>query len=196
MLTTVIVIAAIAVIAGIALLVRARQHRNISSESGSEWDNLISSDTANKEQESQSAGVTPVVPAHLDRPSVLLVDDHPLMRQLMTEVLTQKGIGVLSAGNSQEALELLRQYRIDLVLTDVQMPGMNGIELLRRLRSMKGSPNASIPCVFITGSMEDAKRRDAERLGALAFFTKPFDIQAIGQFIAEHLNKDQLFVSP
>ncbi|MBD3918983.1 response regulator [Paenibacillus sp. PR3] len=196
MLTTIIAITAIAVIAGIALLVRARQHRRIPSENASESDNLIATNEAHKEEEPHPTGVTPIVPAHLDKPSVLLVDDHPLMRQLMTEVLTQTGIGVVSAGSSQEALELLLQYRVDLVLTDVQMPGMDGIELLRRLRSMKGSPNASIPCVFVTGSMDDSKRREAERLGALAFFTKPFDIQAIGQFIAKHLEQDQLFVSP
>jgi len=196
MLTTVIAITAIAIIAGIALLVRARQHRRLPSEHAPEWDNRIAKSTSHKEHESQPTAVTSIVPAYLDKRSVLLVDDHPMMRQLMTEVLTQTDIGVVSAGSSQEALELLLQYRFDLVLTDVQMPGMDGIELLRRLRSLKGSPNASIPCVFVTGSMEDAKRREAERLGALAFFTKPFDIQAIAQFIAEHLEQDQLNVSP
>ncbi|GMK38768.1 hypothetical protein PCCS19_18220 [Paenibacillus sp. CCS19] len=196
MLTTVIAIAGLVVVAGLALLFRMKQPHRYEPESVSEGENNSLSDAVHLEELSHKDHVAPVVRAHADRPSVLLVDDHPLMRQLMTEVLTQTGIGVVSAGSSQEALELLKQYRVELVLTDVQMPGMDGIELLRRLRSMKGNPNAVIPCVFMTGSLDDEKRREAERLGALAFFTKPFDIQTIGQFIAEQLMKDRLIVSP
>lgn len=196
MLTTVIVIAGIAVMAGLALLVRAKLLRSTGPELVSEVKDGILPDTVQLEELPHKNHVTSVVQLHLDRPSVLLVDDHPLMRQLMTEVLTQLDIGVVSAGSGQEALELLQQFRVELMLTDVQMPGMDGIELLRRLRSMNGNPNASIACVFMTGSLDDEKRREADRLGALAFFTKPFDIQAIGQFIAVQLKKDQLIASP
>jgi two-component system, response regulator, stage 0 sporulation protein F len=213
MLKTVITIAGVCVIAGLVLRVReVKRRRSIQLESVSERNTrkqdsdsisavvqqqagLAAIDTAPQAAGSYMGDAAPAVLVQLDKPTVLLVDDHPLMRQLMTEVLTQEGIGVVSAGNCQEALELLGQYKVGLLLSDIQMPGMDGIELLRRLRAMKGSANAAIPCVFITGSLDDSKRQEAERLGALAFFTKPFDIREIGQFIAKEMKKEQRFVS-
>lgn len=214
MLQTVIAIAGFTVIAGLVLRVRrARQHRTNQHESVSEGNNRteVGSLTLSEEQlqaehsaadaahaqshvPPHSAGLIPAVLVQLDKPSVLLVDDHPLMRQLMTEVLAQVGIGVVSAANSQEALALLGQYQVGMLVSDVQMPGMDGIELLRRLRAT-GSSNAAIPCVFITGNLDDTKRQEAKRLGALAFFTKPFDIHEIAQFIANELEKERLVVS-
>ncbi|PWW00729.1 response regulator receiver domain-containing protein [Paenibacillus cellulosilyticus] len=217
MLKTVLAIAGISIIAGLLVrrVIRVKQRRNIQIESVSDGNNASQasasastgagvqneaaadlSDSAYPAADIYTAGAASAVLVQPDKPSVLLVDDHPLMRQLMNEVLTQAGVGVVSAGDCHEALQLLSQYKFEMLLSDVQMPGMDGIELLRRLRAMKGSSNAAIPCVFMTGSLDDSKRREADRLGALAFFTKPFDIHAIAQFIATELEKEQRIVSP
>lgn len=114
------------------------------------------------------------------RHCLLLVEDDPLQRRLLTDELSEHGCFVVAAENGQQALNFLDSISIDAVLTDIFMPEIDGIELIRRLR--KRVPN--IPVFAFSGGMKDRFNTiDAidwleltKRLGAEEVFSKPVDV--------------------
>ncbi len=111
-----------------------------------------------------------------ERPTVLVVDDVPQNVRLLEAVLAANGFAVTSASSGPEALERVRTEIPDLVLLDIQMRGMNGYEVCRRLREDRAT--AFLPVVMITSSDTEA-RVDAIEAGADDFVTKPFDQQEV-----------------
>jgi class 3 adenylate cyclase len=109
-------------------------------------------------------------------PRVLVVDDLPANVRLLEAVLEPAGFEVLSASSGPEALETVAAELPDLVLLDVQMAGMNGYEVCRRIR--EDETTALIPVVMVTSHDEEA-RIDGIRAGADDFVTKPFDQQEL-----------------
>lgn len=108
----------------------------------------------------------------IDDATILAVDDLPQNIKLLDAVLSPRGFTVLSAGSGQEALDLLSARVPDLVLLDILMPGLDGYETCRRIRS---NPATSfLPVVMITASGGEQKVRATEA-GADDFITKPFD---------------------
>src|SRR5207247_8864612 len=105
------------------------------------------------------------------KPHILVVDDEPNVRKVLGAMLEQAGYLTTRAAGADEALDLVRAQDPDLVITDLKMPGMDGLELLRRLK--EGFPE--IPVVVLTahGTVEAAV--EAMKEGALDFLTKPFD---------------------
>jgi chemotaxis protein histidine kinase CheA len=102
------------------------------------------------------------------RPRVLVVDDSPIIRELLVELLTAAKLEVHTAGDGGEALEVLDRHRVDLVLSDVEMPGIDGFELLTRVR--RRDPELPIIMVTTRGSVADRER--AASLGADAYLVK------------------------
>jgi two-component system chemotaxis sensor kinase CheA len=102
------------------------------------------------------------------RARVLVVDDSPIIRDLLVELLTAAKLDVHTAADGAEALEVLDRHRVDLVLSDVEMPGIDGFELLTRVRQR----DPELPVVMVTtrGSMADRER--AAALGANAYLVK------------------------
>jgi len=108
----------------------------------------------------------------LDHKTVLVVDDAPLNRKLIRTILTMKKIRVIEAVDAEQALELIREQRPDLVLMDLQLPGLNGLEATRVLKS--DPETADIPVVILSaGSIpeEDPAMREA---GCAGLILKPF----------------------
>ena len=103
---------------------------------------------------------------------VLVVDDQAPNRRLLDAVLTPRGYRVLAASSGEEALQTLREERADVVLLDILMPGMDGYEVCRRIRSDPAT--AILPVVMITASGQQEKLVATEA-GADDFLTKPFD---------------------
>jgi CheY-like chemotaxis protein len=103
--------------------------------------------------------------------SVLVVDDEPIVLQVFSRVLSEKGLSTRTASNAEEALKLLEEGGIACVLADKNMPGMDGIEMLRRVRE------AQPHCAFIvmTGYASTESAIEALRLGAVDYLQKPFD---------------------
>ena len=103
--------------------------------------------------------------------SVLVVDDEPIVLQVFSRVLSEKGLRTRTASNAEEALKLLDEGGIACVLADKNMPGMDGIEMLRRVRE------AQPHCAFIvmTGYASTESAIEALRLGAVDYLQKPFD---------------------
>lgn len=102
------------------------------------------------------------------RQRVLVVDDSPIIRELLTELLTGAKLEVLTASDGGEALELLERQRVDLMLSDVEMPNVDGFELLTRVRQR----DRELPIIMVTtrGSLADRER--ASSLGADAYLVK------------------------
>ncbi len=105
--------------------------------------------------------------------SILIVDDEPLGRETLRALLHGDGHRLIFAGNGQEALELARTWKPDLILLDVMMPEMDGFEVCRRIRQTPGL--AEVPIVMITALGDRGSRIKGLNVGADDFITKPFD---------------------
>jgi len=111
---------------------------------------------------------------------VLIVDDSAAIRKILQRVLRQTGIAIgnmFEAGDGQEALEVLKGHPVNLVLTDINMPKMDGIQLLAALKS--SSEWRGLPVVMITTEGGEAKVGEAVRLGAAGYVRKPFTADQI-----------------
>lgn len=102
--------------------------------------------------------------------SVLVVEDAAAMRLLIGHILTQAGHQTVLVGSVKEAMEVLDTRRVDVVVTDLTLPGLGGLDLLQAMKSQADSP----PVIVVTAEGEDAMRERALELGASAFLTKPF----------------------
>jgi len=121
---------------------------------------------------------------------LLIVDDSTAIRKILLRVLTQTGLElgqVLEAGDGKEALKQMEGREISLVLSDINMPNMDGLELLRTLR---GSPQwHDLPVVMITTEGGQARVEEAIALGATSYVRKPFSADMLRDKLAALLSK-------
>jgi two-component system, chemotaxis family, chemotaxis protein CheY len=120
--------------------------------------------------------------------SVLIVDDSPVMRGFIRRVLALSGFEVgecLEASNGEEALARLEGHSVDVILTDINMPKMNGEELLRRLETDERL--RSVPKLVISTDATKARILKMLALGADGYMTKPFSPEALREELARVL---------
>lgn len=110
---------------------------------------------------------TPVLPTP---PHVLIVDNEPALTAVVADILESEGYRVTVANEARTALEIARRDAPTLVLSDIMMPGMDGLQLLKELRRNTNNVAAEIPVVFFTASAEE---RLARQLGACDIIRKP-----------------------
>jgi two-component system response regulator (stage 0 sporulation protein F) len=103
---------------------------------------------------------------------LLIVDDQVGIRILLLEVFATEGYETFQAANGRTALEIVRLHRPDLVLLDMKIPGMDGLEILKQIKEY----DRSIKVIMMTAYGELDMIKEATDLGALMHFTKPFDI--------------------
>ncbi|MDF1614782.1 sigma-54-dependent transcriptional regulator [Desulfurivibrio dismutans] len=103
--------------------------------------------------------------------TILVVDDEPNYLVILSELLRDEGYETFTAASAEEALKIARQTDLDLIITDMRMPGMDGLELLKTVKSI----NPSLPVIMITAFGEVEKAVAAMRTGAFNYLTKPFD---------------------
>ncbi|MBA2339863.1 MAG: sigma-54-dependent Fis family transcriptional regulator [Pyrinomonadaceae bacterium] len=120
--------------------------------------------------------------------NLLIVDDEPSMRQLLTLVFSRANHKVRAAENGRHALELLRKEKADLIISDVKMPDMGGIELLRAARELL--PDVAVVMMTAFATVDTA--REAFKLGADDFIQKPFDIEELKLIIEKALERLRL----
>ena len=104
---------------------------------------------------------------------VLIVDDEPDARELLTDFLTAKGYETFAASNGQQALSMVKEQRPHLILLDVRMPGMDGLEVLKQVREI----DHEVGVIMVTAVNEEETGRQALNMGAFDYITKPLDFQ-------------------
>jgi CheY-like chemotaxis protein len=104
----------------------------------------------------------------IDSPSILISDDDVEFRETLRGMFEPRGYRTIVAGDGQEAVEIVRSERIHLVLLDLHMPKLSGLEVLQLIKQF----NALLPCILMSAGLDDVVRRQAERL-AFSVLAKP-----------------------
>jgi two-component system chemotaxis response regulator CheY len=110
----------------------------------------------------------------------LIVDDSSVMRKIVERSLRQAGLDPLvvhEAGSGTEALELLKTRQVDLILSDINMPSMDGLEFLRQIRAQNLAPG--VPVVMITTESSEEHVKQAILAGAQGYIRKPFTAEQV-----------------
>ena len=119
---------------------------------------------------------------------ILIVDDEKNIRLTMKQTLQTLGYEISTAVDGQDALKKLAVQEFDLLLLDLRMPGLDGVEVLRRVVRLR--PDIRVIIVSAHGTVENAV--EVIKLGAVDFIQKPFSPQELRQIVAEVLDRDQL----
>lgn len=120
--------------------------------------------------------------------TILAVDDEPNMRRLLEISLRQAGYKPLLAADGNEALVQIKNQHIDLVVSDLHMPGMNGLALLKAVRQ----ENETLPFIMVTALGEVKTAVDAMKMGASDYILRPFDLETLEIAIAKALSNRRL----
>src|SRR5208283_4771370 len=119
--------------------------------------------------------------------SILIVDDTPVNLKLTRILLVNEGYKVITAASAEEALELLRSYHPSLVLADIQLPGIDGLELTRRIRQNEATRDITVVALTAFAMKGDEQR--AVDAGCDGYITKPIDTRTLGARIRGHLDQ-------
>ena len=114
---------------------------------------------------------------------ILVVDDEAPVREVLTEYFTTEGYAVEGAGSGAEALTAVRGGRADLVLLDVRMPGLDGVQVLRKIREINGD----VPVIMVTANEDVSLAKETLKLGAFDYVAKPFDFDYLDRAVAAGL---------
>ena len=113
--------------------------------------------------------------------TILVVDDEELLRNALVFQFKREGFNVLAAENGKAAFEIIKNNKVDAVVSDIQMPGGNGIELLKDVKNY----DVEIPVLVFITAFADITEAEAYDLGANAIFSKPFDRKQLVKCIKE-----------
>jgi CheY-like chemotaxis protein len=136
------------------------------------------------------AGASTSSPTVATRPRILLVDDSISVRRVVSGMLDRAGFEVATATDGVEALERLAEFPADLVLTDLEMPRLNGFELLQDIR--RRSATRDLPVVILTSRSSTKHENLARQLGATRFLAKPVQEDALTMMIQDALGATPL----
>ncbi|MBM3246866.1 MAG: response regulator [Candidatus Omnitrophica bacterium] len=112
--------------------------------------------------------------------NILIIDDDKLIAVTLKRLLTREGYDVATAHSGKRALALMEKFDFDLVMSDIKMPEMDGIETVKKIREyLAQSHKKPIPEIFITAYAKEEIYQQALELGACGYIEKPFDIKAL-----------------
>lgn len=120
--------------------------------------------------------------------NVLVVDDEEEFRDVTVKILTKRGLHAEAAESGEKALEILAHSHTDVVLLDVKMPGMGGIETLRQIRSLK----PLVEVVLLTGHASVESGIEGMKLGAFDYLMKPIETDPLIEKLSEAYEKKRL----
>ena len=113
----------------------------------------------------------------MEKNRILIVDDEPNVCEFLSEYLGYRGFETRISHSGSDALQCLQRDNFDAILLDLIMPGMNGLEVLERIRQL----NITIPVIIVTGVKDKKVADDAIKLGAVDFIPKPIDLDRLEQ---------------
>lgn len=119
----------------------------------------------------------------MDRKKILIVDDDPRICETLSDILVEEGYQIVTAFNGHEALEKIRKDSFNMVITDVKMPIMDGISLLKEIEKT----HATIEVILITSYGNEGQQVEATRLGAYEYLNKPLNLDQLKGIIAQAL---------
>ena len=118
--------------------------------------------------------------------SILVVDDSSTVRKFVSVSLSMQGFHVVTAEDGMDALEKLPREPIDLVITDLNMPNMDGMELIRTLR--ENTTYRELPIIILTSLNEAELKKESESLGIHSYLNKPFSLEKVQYEVAKYLS--------
>ena len=113
--------------------------------------------------------------------TILAVDDSRTMRDMVTHTLQGAGFNVITAGDGEEAMRLLAGHQIDLILTDLNMPEMDGFGLIEQVRA--SAKHKFVPILMLTTESDQQKKDRGKALGATGWIVKPFNPEKLIQIV-------------
>ena len=126
--------------------------------------------------------------------SILIVDDNLTNLKLTRLLLEQERYNVRTATDAEAALEILKTFQPRLILMDIQLPGIDGLELTRRLKSNNATQQITILALTAYAMKKD--ERKAAEAGCDGFIAKPIDTRSLGRILAEHLRRGAKTTEP
>ena len=117
--------------------------------------------------------------------TILVVDDSPVVLEAVRDALIRDGYDVLSAADGIEALDIVKQHHVDLILLDIDMPRMNGYQLCKLLK--RDDKFKSIPVVMLTAKSSDTDRMWGVKAGTDEYLTKPFNYAKVKELLGRFL---------
>ena len=120
---------------------------------------------------------------------ILVVEDDASLRKLMSAALKQHGYVTFLANDGLEALDVLEKTNIDLIISDIMMPNMDGYEATRRIRSLPDFKKAVTPIIAMTANVFKEDREKCLAAGMNAHLSKPLDAETMKRTISEQLKK-------
>jgi two-component system chemotaxis response regulator CheY len=131
-----------------------------------------------------------------DQLAVLVVDDSRHTRVLLTEILRALGVTrILEASDGSEGLKQASIATLDLIITDLSMQPMDGLDFIQLLRRSPDTPNQSVPVIMITGHATVARVNDARDAGVSEFLAKPFNARDVVRRLHLAIERPRAFVS-
>lgn len=124
----------------------------------------------------------------MTKEKILVVDDEESLRDILQFSLSDEGYEVVTAPNGEEAMERIDENNIDLVILDIKMPGIDGIEVLRRI---KKGVNSDIGVIMMTAYGSPQTATEVRELGAYDYILKPFDRSSMKAKVREYLDQHE-----
>lgn len=132
---------------------------------------------------------------NLQEMKILVVDDSSTARKILSEMLHEIGVGhVAGAADGAEAIERLRNFPADVMLCDLHMVPLDGIELTRVIRNASDSPNPYLPIVMLTSDATQAQMKNAMTAGVNAFMSKPVKMKDLHRKLFGIFSRPQVFI--
>lgn len=119
------------------------------------------------------------------RKKLLIVDDQLGIRVLLSELFSEEGYQTFQASNGKKALAIVKEESPEVVLLDMKIPGMDGLEILKRMKTI----NRNLKVIMMTAYGELDMLKEAKNLGALMHFTKPFDIDELRAVVNQQYDR-------
>jgi CheY-like chemotaxis protein len=118
--------------------------------------------------------------------TILLVDDSEFVRKRLGQMLEEDGYNVLQAANGMQGVESAIQHKPDLIITDIEMPVMNGVEATRKIRLQLGF---SIPIIALSSHPAEEMKALALKTGCTAYLSKPFNLDQLRNLLSELIHQ-------